>query len=356
MRSVPHIRFVYYDLGAPTRYRVHHHAEQARLAGWHASLVPIAAWRAAMHLNGVDLIYIHRLPLSHRTIPILAAARRAHVPVVFDSDDLVWDTRERHYNYLDRHYARGEIARMLIFTLRMRFLMQGVRAFVFSTDYLARLARQTFRQPAFVHQNALSDEQIARSTEAYAARPMRNSGPIIGYFSGTPRVHDEDMATVAPALATVLRQMPAARLRLYGDVALAGELSDPALATQIERRDVVHWQQLPGAIAGVDINIAPLVDNPQRRAKSAVKYLEAAAVGVPTVAADLEPYNTVMRAGETGLLASDPAAWERALLRLAHDAALRHTMGNCARADVLAQHTNTVRAAAFAACMKHLLT
>ncbi|HEU5013011.1 MAG TPA: glycosyltransferase [Roseiflexaceae bacterium] len=353
---MPHIRFVYYDLGAPTRYRVHHHAEQARLAGWHVSLVPIAAWRAAAQLKDVDLIYIHRLPLSQRTVPVLAAARRAHVPVVFDSDDLVWDARERHYNYLAYHYTRREIARMLIFTLRMRLLMQQVRAFVFSTDYLAHLARQIFRQPAFVHQNALSADQLAHSAAAHAIRVAHDSSPVIGYFSGTPRVHDEDMATVAPALAAVLRQEPQARLRFAGDVALANELSDPALAAQIERRDMVHWQQLPGEIAGVGINIAPLVDNPQRRAKSAIKYLEAAAVGVPTVAVDMEPYNTVMRAGETGLLASDPAAWEAALLRLARDPSLRQTIGECARADVLAHHTNEVRVADFVALMNDLLT
>jgi rhamnosyltransferase len=49
----------------------------------------------------------------------------------------------------------------------------------------------------------------------------------------------------------------------------------------------------------VDINIAPLVDNPQRRSKSAIKYLEAAAVGVPTVAARLEPYCDTITEGVT---------------------------------------------------------
>ncbi len=356
MLRMPHIRFVYYDLGAPTRYRVHHHAEQTRLAGWHVSFIPIAEWRAATQLNSVDLIYIHRLPLSQRTIPILAAARRARIPVIFDSDDLVWDVRERHYNYLARHYHRREIARMLIFTLRMRLLMQQVRAFVFSTDYLAHLARQTFRQPAFVHQNALSADQIARSTKAYAARTTHNSSPIIGYFSGTARVHDEDLATIAPALATILQQMPQTRLRLVGDVALANELSDPALGAQIERRDMVHWQQLPGEIAQVDINLAPLVDNPQRRAKSAVKYLEAAAVGVPTVAVDMEPYNTVMRADETGLLANASGAWRAALLQMARNSSLRQAMGERARADVLAHHTNAQRAADFVTLIERLLT
>lgn len=40
---------------------------------------------------------------------------------------------------------------------------------------------------------------------------------------------------------------------------------------QIERVPFVDWRELPGLIAQVDINIAPLMDNPQRRSKSAVK-------------------------------------------------------------------------------------
>ena len=311
----------------------------------------VAAWRAAAHLRGVDLLYLHRLPLSQRTLPLLLAARRAQVPVAFDTDDLVWDTRDLHYSYLSHHYTRRQIARMLLFAVRMRLLMAQVQALVVSTDYLAGLARAAFRKPVFVHQNALSAEQLARS-EAALTQQRAGDGPVIGYFSGTPRVHDEDMALVAPALARTLRQVPGARLRVYGDVTLSGALAGPDVAAQVERRGVVDWHHLPEAIAGVDVSIAPLVSNPQRRAKSAVKYLEAAAVGVPTVASYLEPYSAVMRHGDTGLLARDAAEWERALLLLADDAQARRQMGERARADALAHHTNRVRAAAFAAIGK----
>jgi glycosyltransferase involved in cell wall biosynthesis len=118
----------------------------------------------------------------------------------------------------------------------------------------------------------------------------------------------------------------------------------------------VEWHKLPRQIAQVDINIAPLVDNPQRRAKSPVKYLEAALVGVPTVASRLDPYQNDIADGTTGLLAATNEEWVDCLTRLKEGAGLRRRMGEAARDHVLAQHTTAVRAPNFAAIMSQVAT
>jgi glycosyltransferase involved in cell wall biosynthesis len=105
----------------------------------------------------------------------------------------------------------------------------------------------------------------------------------------------------------------------------------------------------------VDINIAPLVDNPQRRAKSAVKYMEAALVGVPTIAARLDAYQTSIEQGVNGLLASTHAEWVDSLARLIQLPEIRQQIGEAARADVLANHTTAARAANFAAIITQVV-
>ena len=365
-RGVPHIlaphvpcrpdeplrlRFVYRDLGAPTRYRVHHQIEQARLAGLIVQDAPLDRTTDLFDLTRCDLLYLYRLPLAPLSMALCAAARRQGIPIVFDSDDLVWDPREREYNYLDDHYSPAQVARLLWETRRTHALMCRADAFVFATPYLARLAAQSFRQPAYVNPNALSAAMLASAAAASFAWHRRPSpaGVVIGYFCGKPHVHDEDLASIAPALCAVLEQHPHARLRVYGAVELRGALADPRYATQIERRPAVDWRELPWHIAQVDINIAPLVDNPQRRAKSAVKYLEAAVLGVPTIAARLDPYERDIVDGTTGLLAATHQEWLAGLTCLIRSPELRARLGAAARAQVLAQHTTAARAANFAA-------
>lgn len=352
-----HVRFISENRGAATRYRIHHHAEQARAAGCATEVLPLATaagkladLRRLCALDGVDLLYLHRLRLTTYTLPLLLAARARRIPVVFDSDDLVWDAAERQYNQLDTHYDAGTVQALLAETRRTRLLMRLADAFVFATPYLAALAQQQFRQPAHVHLNALGDELCALSA---TAQPRALDGQVlIGYFSGTAHVHNDDLARVAKALATTLDRFARCQIVLYGGVALPAELA--CFGERVTRRDMVRWQELPAQIARVDINIAPLVDNPQRRAKSAVKYLEAAAVGVPTLASTLDPY-AIIHDGVTGMLADDTHGWAQRLALLVTNRDLRLRLAAAARADVLTNHTTAARSARFGRLVRGIM-
>jgi glycosyltransferase involved in cell wall biosynthesis len=349
------IVFLYRDIGAPSRYRVDHQIEQAQLAGIATQRIELAGELGPRSLDGCTLLYVHRLALGPRTLALALAARRRGLPIAFDSDDLVWDLRDRQFSFLDKHFSRARVARHMLFIRRTRAMMHLATAFVFSTDYLAALAAQAFVQPAFVNPNALSRAMIDRAALARESEPARATDEIvIGYFSGTPHVHDEDLAGISTALAAVLGARPQARLRIYGDIDLRGPLADDRYAAQIELRALVPWQQLPDHIAQVDINIAPLVDNPQRRAKSAIKYLEAALLGVPTIAARLEPYCGAIDDTVTGRLATTPEQWQAALLDLIDSAADRRRIGAAARAHALKHHTTAARAPRFAAILGRL--
>jgi glycosyltransferase involved in cell wall biosynthesis len=352
------LRFVYADIGAPTRYRVWHQIEQARLSGMAVRVARLDDARNLYDLSSCDLLYLHRLALAPPMLALCAAARLRRIPIVFDSDDLVWDSQARDYNYLDDHYSPATVARLLWANRRIHALMRFADAFVFSTPYLARIAAQSFPQPAYVNPNALSSVMVCASEAAYVERKRRSPDEpvIIGYFCGQSHIHDEDLASIAPALCAVLDQHPGVRLRIYGEVRLMGKLACQDYARRIERRPSVEWHKLPRRIAQVDINIAPLVDNPQRRAKSPIKYLEAALVGVPTVASRLDPYQNDIAHGTTGLLAATNEEWVDCLTRLKERAEQRRRMGEAARDVVLAHHTTAVRAPNFAAIVTQVAT
>lgn len=80
-----------------------------------------------------------------------------------------------------------------------------------------------------------------------------------------------------------------------------------------------------------DIGIAPLVDTPFARSKSGIKALEYAALGIPVVASDIEPYRGVVLDGVTGYLVRQEHEWGKRLYELANDADMRAEMGRAAR-------------------------
>jgi glycosyltransferase involved in cell wall biosynthesis len=347
------LRFAFPELGAPTRYRVYHHVEQARIAGLLAEAIPLTDERV-YDLSRSDLLYLYRMPLAPRSLALLLAARMRRIPVLFDCDDLVWDARAREFEMLDRYHERGTITRILRTARGVRALMRRVDALVLSTPYLAAQAALECDRPVYTHLNAVSREMVALSDAAYQRRAPGKQ-IVIGYFSGHPHVHDDDLASVAVALRSVLDQFQTVIVLLYGDVELPAELAAGRLAGRIEQRPRVDWRLLPDAIAQVDIAIAPLIDNPQRRSKSAVKYLEAALCGVPTVASRLEPYTAVIREGQHALLAHTSADWTAALSMLVENRLLREQLGARARAHVLAEHTTDARAPAFAQLLERVL-
>ena len=88
-------------------------------------------------------------------------------------------------------------------------------------------------------------------------------------------------------------------------------------------------------LARFDIGLMPLSDDPWSRGKGGYKILQYMAMGIPTVASPVGINQDLIRDGETGWLAADGPAWERALGRLIADAGERTRMGTRARSDVV---------------------
>ena len=72
--------------------------------------------------------------------------------------------------------------------------------------------------------------------------------------------------------------------------------------------------------------------------------MEAALVGVPTIASPTDAFASAIRSGENGLLASCPQEWLDGLLWLVGETAEREKLGAAAREDVLRRYAPWVRA------------
>ncbi len=337
--------------GAPARYRCLHAAEQLFLQGVPSAVFPAAHAAAARRaLKAGGILVLHRVPLGPVVERLIREAENRGVVPVFDCDDDIFRTPpdlrgpRTALNRLRRALFADEVR-------RYRSAARRCRALLLSTEPLSRSARRIGR-PGFVHPNAYS-RRLLELSDAVPIRPSREE-VVLGYASGTP-THDRDFLRAKPALVRVLAEHPTAELRIVGPV----EIGDGwgAAAARVRRFPAVPWERLPELLATFDVNLAPLdLSDPFVAAKSEVKYIEAALVGVPTLASPTEAFSGAIRSGENGLLAGTPDEWREALERLVTEPALRLRLGQAAREDVRERYSPNARAKDLLRTLREILS
>ena len=348
------VLFVASSKGPPFYYRVLNQAEQLSLQ--HISHGFRFEWDKSLSslVEKCDLLYLYRVTGTSQVLKSISIARRNGISVIYDTDDVIWTEKLIEYCQLRSYYSETEVDAFRALFQSTEQLMSLVDSFVTSSDYLAKELVEHFSIPAYVNANALSQRALALAEPVYRRRIAATPGSslTLGYFSGWPKAHEADLMVALPAIRRVLHEVQGARLRIVGHFDRAALPDD--LRDRIDLAPFVPYERLFEEIARVDVNLAPLVDNPHRRAKSAVKFLEAALVGVPTVASDLEPYRIIDH-GRTGLLAADDEGWYANLMTLAADPVRRRAMGEAARDYVVQHETTQARAPAFAALVRRLI-
>lgn len=317
------------DPGPTTRYRLDHKCEHLRMLGVPVTVRNTSEYWARPLLAARDacqhhLAIVHRLDCPGPTDRVLWALSRSRRPIVYDIDDLVFDPAFASWV---PPLARAAVK-------PQRRLLARCTHIIAATDQLAGRFRSDGR-PVAVVRNTLSQEMLELSEAARLGR-VPHDGIRLGYLSGSP-THDRDLAAITPALVGILRQHPQVSLVLIGPITVPGPLA--GFATRVHALPLVPWRRLPGLAAGIDINLAPLdIDSPFCRCKSELKYVEAGALGIPTVAAATPPFQTAIAHGVNGLLAVTCEEWIAALDSLVTDPRGAQAMGEAARLDVGARY------------------
>lgn len=162
----------------------------------------------------------------------------------------------------------------------------------------------------------------------------RSAGVLAGW-PGSTTTHPGDLELTRGAVGRAVAAT-GARFRAIG-----GEGTCAALDIPDGMGEHVPWtktiEEYPQAVAELDVGIAPLRDTKFSRAKSWLKPLEFAALGVAFVASPLPEYAKLAKMG-AGVLADRPRAWERELRRLIEDEGWRRHVAERGR-DVAASLT-----------------
>ncbi|MBV8573496.1 MAG: glycosyltransferase, partial [Acetobacteraceae bacterium] len=281
-----------------------------------------------------DIIATHRHAVPDtRAADALASHCESHgITLLYDLDDDLIDVPRDHPDARLLRARAGPVERMI----------RRASAISVSTPALQeRLS--PLRKDALVVPNGL-DERLWM--EPSPPRPAP-AGPVRILFMGTA-THDTDLALIGPALARVCAE--------FGDrvrVDVIGVTSRGQLPKGVDRVSVPSSANAsyPAFVNWItrqkrwDIGLAPLADTAFNRAKSAIKVLDYAALGLPSLASDLAPYRGSIAEGNGGLLVPNSTdAWYAAISGLIRNPVLRLSLTEGAQAGYVRSHTLAAQA------------
>lgn len=283
-----------------TRYRVLNKAEQLRKHGFAVKVVNLSDFQLSMAQNASHII-IYRSPISPELLRLCHLAKEYGKPVFFDIDDLVFDTV-----YTDQlSYTQGldpvEKGNYDAGVRNYGYMLENCDGAITSTNQLQEELKK-YQSKVLLNRNLASDDLIAVSSQYIKDYSQTSDIVKIGYFSGSIS-HNENFELIKPAIKQLLKKYSNIQLHIVGILDIPKDMKP--FENQIVTHDYVDWDKLPALISEVDINLAPLVDSIFNRAKSEIKWIEAALVKVPTVASKIGAFSDVVIDGETGLLATD---------------------------------------------------
>jgi len=281
----------------------------------------------------LDVIIVQRDVLAREaSTALVELCQSAGIRLVLEIDDNLLGVDESHAEFA-RYKSRAE---------NVKFLAGKADDVVVSTDSLAtpflRLNERTT-----VVRNAL-DEWLWFGPVAGPIRSRSDKKIVAGYM-GTP-THGGDLNLIREPY---LRAREHLRREHGLDLVLQmiGGLFEDDSPPWYERIEIPEgWTGYPEFVRWLretvdwDFGFAPLADNPLNQSKSALKFLEYAALGVPAVFSSVGEYPVLVKHRENGLLVSSnsPAEWEAAIVELASSSTLRNTLTVNARRETRERH------------------
>lgn len=159
---------------------------------------------------------------------------------------------------------------------------------------------------------------------------LPRQGIRLGWFGGSS--HYEDWCVVSGILTRVMKENPSVKLVLMGvkfDGTLRGIPQD--------RIEFHKWIETPAyplkaAILDLDLSLIPLRETEFNAGKSAIKYIEMASLGVPSVVSHVPPYSDIATEDNAFWIEkNDPQAWYDGLTLAIRDKDLREKTGIVAK-------------------------
>ncbi|MDF3415049.1 glycosyltransferase [Sulfitobacter sp. M57] len=287
--------------------------------------------RATRIMQHATHLMEYRLQSGAATDMFRYEARRLRLPILYDLDDPLFSVSAyetyRNMEALDPALKSHFVAE----APKYLSMMNGADILSVSTPGMAQHAGLYSGRPIFVRRN-FADVQTLHAGAAAMADNGADDGMFRVAFASGSQGHEIDLAEILPPLSAFIQADRNRRLMLIGHFDLT-HLPE-GLKPQIETVAFRDYDRYLSAVARADCTVMPLCDDAFNRCKSAVRVLDAASVGVPSIVAGVGDLASVVNSGETGIVVQQGGSWMQALREIAACPKAAAQMGRNARANL----------------------
>ena len=288
--------------------------------------------RAARIMQSATHLMEYRLQTGAAADMIRYEARRLRLPILYDLDDPLFSVSAyetyRNMEALDPSMK----AHFLSEAPKYLSMMNGADILSVSTPGMAAHTALYTGRPVHLRRNFADTETLEAGAKAIAEKEPDDGLFRVAFASGS-QGHEVDLGEIISPLSEFIQADQKRRLMLIGHFDLA-HLPE-GLERQVETVQFANYDRYLAALSGANCTVMPLCNDAFNRCKSAVRVLDAAAVAVPSIVADVGDLPSVVKADETGFVARSDSDWMAALRELAADPKAASAMGSKARTNLV---------------------
>lgn len=321
-------------------YRVDEKLNQLYSLGYHTDVFDYEDFDNCFEaIQTAKIVIFYRVPSCEKVDSYYREAERLNLYTVYDIDDLIFD--ELNYSIaLSGFELDNKLKKHLLDDAKLfaKCLKRSNEVWV-STVPLQKIVVSNYNKNCKVIPNGIN-HYLLEEMKISTIKSSDNDN-IVKIFYGTgTNTHDRDLNMIMDALEYILDKHSNVHLYIIGEIKPL--MRRYTVLNQIHIISKVSYNDYYYMIHKYDIAVIPLEDSVFNSCKSNIKYIEASALKVASVASNLIEYKNLITNGFNGYLAANCNEWKQYLDELVSNPLKRKEIADNAFNTVISSYTNNV--------------
>jgi len=296
-------------------------------------------------IQTASTVIFYRIPHTKLVSSYIDECMRLGIRFGYDIDDPVFDLRIYSANVNLNFITPKEKQSILSGVDSYASIIRQMEFVITSTPAMRSHLSDLTSKDIYIWRNIIDSETlnahyIYQQTIGGEKRQTDPNKFIIKYASGS-RAHEADFSMAIEALHQILDEYSHVHLEVIGYCAMSAKLK-MRFPNQVNHTDFKDYVTYIGDMGDADLNIIPLVQDDFNDCKSAIRYLEASVVKVPTMVTAIGDFVNLIDNRVNGILINKSSDWYENLKAAVNGKYDLEKMANHAHESVMSNQTIAV--------------